>query len=182
MANKTRLPKGYSSSRASSDLSRMKFIDMQRACIIRGMEFDELVNSSVYNLQSWFRKNYIKDIDTSRLDAFDKWREDYLKSKGDTDTFIRLGFIDEKDVETGEVISTKRPRGIRKNKKSRRERDKVTGLFSGTKKSITFQCQREGKTIEETLSFIKEKFPDAKEKSISIWYLKSRRLAKAGQV
>jgi hypothetical protein len=172
---KARLTKRFLPTNVDKTLSQMKFIDLQRACIIRGIEFEVLVEKTVFQLQSWLGKNYTNKVKTERLDDFDRWREGLLKAAGKHDEpFVRLGFIGEVDKETGEVLSIKKPRKIKKGKR-KRERNEELNIFTGTKKELTFICQKEGKTMDETKALVMEKYPDAKEKSIQIWYKKSAR-------
>ena len=96
--------------------------------------------------------------------------------KGD-EPFIRLGFIGEVDPDTGETISFKRPRKIKKDK-VRRERNEAN-LLTGTKKSLTFECFKNGISIEDTVEKVTDKFPEAVEKSIRIWYKKFARAGKS---
>ena len=41
---------------------------------------------------------------------------------------------------------------------------------------MTFELQQQGKTKVEVIEIIKEEYPDASEKSIGIWFNKSRKL------
>ena len=84
---------------------------------------------------------------------------------------LRLSYVGDKseDFKALEVIP----------KKDRPKKEKVVkekteqGIYSGTKKALTYQCQKEGKTVEETITIVKETFEDASDKSIKIWYRKA---------
>ena len=166
----------YFGSRAERALAGLKHRDLQRECIIRGMEFEEVVNSSDLQLASWFIKNFERGLNHTLLDTFDAWKSDLLKNRGyEKDhpmqsPILRLGFIGETD-DDGNVISTKKPRmsSLSSVKKKKRDRNKDFNIFSGTKKELTFRLTKEGKDIKEVIKLVKEKFPDAKEKSIKIW-------------
>lgn len=167
-------------SRAQAELQEMKHKDLKRACIVRGLEFEQVVNLSVPSLSNWFVLNYENSQNTILLDEYDAWLMGKLKERGinDGDALfhpnLRLGYHGDFNPETGEPI-IKRPRGIKKLKKPKRERDEVTKLFTGTKKALTYQCQKEGKTLEETYKIVKEQFPEAVEKSMKIWYNRSKK-------
>lgn len=164
------------------ELSKMNHRDVQRACIARGCPFELVVSLDVPGLQGWFTKHRDRTQDLNLLNEFDMWKEQIFKElgykKGDPmfHPNLRLGYIGTKDEE-GNTLTTKKPRGLglAKKTKKKRERDEATGLFAGTKKALTFDCQRKGKTLEETVEIVMEKFPEAQEKSINIWYKKSRK-------
>lgn len=155
--------------------SHMTLKDMKRNCVVRGMDFKEVVESTVPGLQNWLHHNQSNDIDSDLLNQYDDWLEDQLRARGKEDLIypeLRLGFIGERDDE-GNTVKTKRVKGIRKKKK---RREKTTdGIFSGTKKALTFQLQQDGLTMPDTVEKVLETFPDANTKSIKIWYKKSRR-------
>jgi hypothetical protein len=172
----SRARKDWNTTPAEKEARHFKYQDLQRACIVRGIDFTILVNGTHPFLVDWFIRHYNDKFDATRLDAFDKWREEVMLSKGKNEPFIRLGFVGEQDPETGDIISIKKPKKFKKPKKGKRERDTKFNIFTGTKKELTFRCQSEGKTIEETIKTVKAKFPDAVDKSISIWYKKAKKL------
>lgn len=154
---------------------KMRYKDLQRACIVRGMDFDILVQCDIHRLQSWLVKHFEDDVDPVRLDNFDSWREGYMKAQGIDEPFVRLGYVAETDDITGEIIKRKKLRNIKKPKFKRERNTQLGGIFKGTKKELTYQCELQGKTLEDTISIVTEKFPEAVEKSIRIWYKKSKR-------
>lgn len=161
---------------ADKELSLMRYADLQKACLVRGLDFKKMVDSDIGYLSWFFKENFYEKTDNTRLDAFDEWREEIMKKRGKDDPFIRLGFIGEKDEETGEVISIKRQKKFKKPKKNKkREKNEEYGIWKGTKKALTAECYQEGKTLEKTLKIVMGKFPDAKEKSISIWFKRFKR-------
>ena len=172
---KRRVRMNYTPTSINNDLSKMKIIDLQRACIVRGLIFED-IGKGVWDLQQFFIKNYVVEPNLDLLDEFDDWRYKKSKEKGTEDEgFIRLGFIQEKDEDTGEIKKRKRPKYMKKTRK-KRARNKELGIFSGTKKELTFICQKEGLDLKETTAKVIEKFPDAKEKSIRIWFNKAKKL------
>lgn len=161
----------------------LKYKDLKRECIIRGMEFDEVLSGSLPHLTNWLRFNFIVAPKYELLDSFDDYQEklirEAMEAKGqDPDDVIhpslRLGYIAERD-EDGNVIKKKRVRTIFKKKRKKRERTDQ-GIFSGTKKALTFELQKQGLTKEEVIKKVIEQFPDASEKSIGIWFNKSKKL------
>lgn len=174
MVKKRRLPKGFRNTNIGNALADMKYIDLQRACIIRGIDFEDLVEGDSNRLQSWLSKNWLAKKSPSRLDEFDNWRYKTMKALGKEDEpFIRLGFIGKVD-EDGNPIAFKRPPKIRKEKAPKREKTDQ-GLFKGTKKAFTFECSKNGISLPETIILVCGKFPDAQEKSIRIWWKKAKR-------
>ena len=110
----------------------LKYKDLKRECVIRGMEFDQILNGSVLSLHSWLGNHFNDTIHYELLDAFDDYQEDLIKkavnAKGQNPDDIihpalRLGYIAERDDE-GNVIKRKRARTIIKRKKHKRERKK----------------------------------------------------------
>jgi len=161
---------------AQKELGGMNYPTLKRNCIIRGMPFEEAVDATVLKLQGWFIKNYMKPAVTDLLDQYDAWNEKALRARGLDDVFfhpsLRLGYIGTQD-EDGNTLTTKKIRGLKKQKVKRDRTE--TGIFSGTKKAYTYQLQAEGKTKEETITLVKEKFPEAQDKSIGIWYNKAKK-------
>ena len=172
-------------SRSDRSMRDMKLRDLQKACIVRGMPFEEMVAASVPELHSWFDQHYADGQNLLFLNEFDDWREEHLKRTLKPEDLswalhpqLRLGFIGEKDNE-GNVISTKKPRlkGVDKAEKPKRERIEGTKVFSGTKKALTYQLAvqhlKDKKlpelTIPEVVAQVIEAFPEAQEKSIKIW-------------
>ena len=161
---------------AQRDLSGYNFKQLKRACIVRGMDFDDVINSTVLKLQSWFLLNYYNDCDNSLLDKYDDYFEDELRDAGAEDLIhpqLRLGYVGERD-EDGNVTKVKKVRGLKKILKKRKEKNNL-GIFSGTKKALTYDLAIKGKTKEETIKLVCLQFPDAKDKSIGIWYNKAKK-------
>lgn len=157
-------------------IEKLTLPGLRRECLIRGMEFQAVTDASVLNLQSWFLKNFPNPIHTEKLNEYDVWIETELRARGVDECFLdpvfRLGYINEQDAD-GNVTKRKRVSVISSPKK---RREKTTdGLFTGTKKAYTFLLQSQGKTKAETTQLVIETFPDAKEKSISIWFNKSKK-------
>lgn len=145
---------------------------LKRHVVARGMPFNEVVSGDIPRLSNWLRVNAGNKIDTSRLDAFDDWVESQIEDKTMIHPMLRLGYIGEKD-EDDNVITTKKVKGFQKTK-VKRERTE-SGIFSGTKKALTFELVKKGLSKAETIEKVLETFPDAKPKSIGIWYKKAKK-------
>lgn len=172
---------GSNMSRADYDLTRMKFPDLKKACIARGMPFEMASDGSIPRLSSWFVQHYDNGQDLSLLDRYDAWfKAEMIKTgkykEGDPmfHTSLKMGFIATHENETN-----KKPRlgnkGLAKKKKKVRERIEGTKIFSGTKKAMTYQCQKDKMPIADTIKAVMAQFPTAKESSIKIWYKRSQK-------
>lgn len=166
-------------------LGQLTYRGLKRECVIRGMNFDDILNGSIPILTNWLHKNFNEEITYEKLDNFDDHQEKLVKEsmldKGQDSTHffhpsLRLGYIAERD-EDGNVIKRKRVRTVIKRKKKKRERTN-SGIFKGTKKAYTFELQQRGYEKPKVIKMVLEKFPEASEKSIGIWFNKSRKLKK----
>lgn len=165
-------------------LENMNIKDLKRNCIVRGMPFEMVVQSGIPDLESWFIRNGAAPIDHELLDQFDNWVEEYLQKERGIDPngpngallspMLRLGFFGED--EDGNV-KVKRIKGIKKKKKKRKKTE--DGIFAGTKKALTFECVKRGLSKEETIKKVTKEFPEAKDKSIGIWYNSARKRIEA---
>lgn len=157
-------------------LNKLPLPDLKRECLIRGLPFHELGDKSIPDLQGWFLKNFMNPLDHSLLNKYDAWAESYLKARGADPilyaTAFRLGTIGDEGAD-GEV-KKKRATTIIKPIKIKKERTE-DGLFTGTKKAYTFLLQKQGLSKDETIKAVKLKFPEASEKSVSIWFNKAKK-------
>lgn len=167
---------------ADKFIGNLRYRDMKKECVIRGMDFDKVIEGSIPGLTNWLRAHFNNTSQYELLDIFDDYQENlikgFLKEKGKNEDFLihpslRLGYIAEKD-EDGNVIKRKRVKTIVKKKKHKRERTSQ-GIFSGTKKALTYQLQKEGLDKKEVVKKVLEEYPDASIKSIGIWFNKSRK-------
>lgn len=162
--------------RALAELQNMRHRDLQKACIVRGMDFNEVLESSTPGLSNWFITNFDRGQDSTLLNTFDSFVENKLSEKGYTkddaimSPDLRLGFVSNVVDKSG-IPQLKRVIPIDKPI-VKRERDD-SGLFTGTKKSLTFQLAKDGVPLAEAIEKVKEKFPQAVDKSIKIWYKKA---------
>lgn len=158
--------------------------DIQRKAIVLGMPFPDVVLSDVGRLQSYIDKSN-NEPDTSLIDKYDDWLDqqmvklDYSSDDPMRSSKLRLGYVGE-TLESGEQ-RRKRVRGIKKQKEKKppRERDKFN-LYKGTKKSYVFELTQKGYDLERIQRRVLKKFPDAKEKSVKLWYTAAKRQMKDG--
>lgn len=167
---------------ADKYIKGLKFKDLKRECVVRGMPFNDVISGGIPKLTGWLWKNFNENIQHQKLDEFDDWQEqqikDLLESRGEINDSLfhpslRLGYIAEKDEE-GNTLKRKRVKTIVGKKRNKRERT-TNNLFKGTKKAYTFELQQSGLSKEKVVELVKERFPEAIEKSIHIWYNKSRK-------
>jgi hypothetical protein len=154
--------------------SNLTYKDLKKECIQRGMPFIDVLSGDFPRLTHWLLNNLHKTFNSDLLDEFDDFQEKILKENGKTELIhnsLRLGYLGERDDAEPVVKKDK----VIKEKKAPREKTEG-GLFKGTKKAYTFDLQIKGKKLEEVLIKVKRKFPDAVDKSIKIWFNKSRKL------
>lgn len=164
-------------------IGKLKYKDLKRECVIRGMPFDEVIGGDVPKLSVWLGRNFTNTIKYELLDVFDDYQEDLIRKSMEAKDMdpselihpsLRLGYIGERDDE-GNIIKRKRVKTLVKKKRKKRERTE-NGIFKGTKKALTYQLQSNGMSKEEVIKEVIEKFPEASSKSIGIWYNKSKKL------
>ena len=153
------------------DQSNMNYKDLKRNCVARGIPFIE-VPRGVPHLSKWLYENRDNPINTDLLDDYDKWLEPQLPDDSSNHPSLRLGYVGETD-DDGNVTKVKRIKGLKKTKVKRERTDE--GIFAGTKKALTFQLAKEGLDKADVIEQVLEAFPDAKSKSIGIWYKKALR-------
>ena len=164
-------------------INELKYKGLKKECVIRGMDFDGVINGTIPSLSNWLRKHFMDTTRHELLDHFDDYQEKIIKElyekKGEDPnamihSSLRLGYIAERDDE-GKVVRKKRVRTVIKKRKKKRERTD-DGIFKGTKKAFTFELQQQGIDKEKVMDLVIEQFPDANPKSIGIWFNKSRKL------
>lgn len=170
--------------RIDRELAHMKHSDLQRECVLRGLEPKFIVEWDHHKLSNWFYHNYEKGQDVTKLAEYDIWMEQQLSDKGykKGDAVMapcfRLGFSPDikeiKDINTPGVIKQTATvlsmvAAQKDETKPKRSVDESTGVVSGTKKNLTFQLSKKGLSQDEIIRQVLEAFPDAQEKSIKIW-------------
>ena len=143
---------------ADKFINQLKYKDLKRECVIRGMEFDKIIAGDIIKLTNWLRNHFIDTQHHELLDIFDDYQDKLVRKsvedKGQNPDVLlhpslRLGYIAERD-ENGNVTKKKRVRTLMKKKKKKRERTE-DGIFKGTKKAMTFELQQQGKTKIEVI-------------------------------
>lgn len=155
--------------------SDFTYKEIKRHCILRGMEFTKVIGGSVPNLSNWLVKNAVVQENPELLELFDDWVESQLIKDGKeylVHPSLRLGYVGNRSEK--EEVKPKVKLEIKPKIKKLREKDS-SGLYKGTKKSYTFELQRKGKTVQQVIVKVLRKFPEAKEKSIKIWFNRSRK-------
>ena len=157
----------------------MTYKDLKRKAIILGMPFPDACSAGVFDLLHYINVSEEKP-DKSLIDKYDDWVDKQLEnigySKDDPlrNSRLRLGFLGE-EGEDGQRKSKRVP-GIKKprEKKPPRERDEFN-LIKGTKKSYVWSLVAKGYDLERVTRRMKKKFPDANDKSITLWFRTARR-------
>jgi hypothetical protein len=161
--------------RVSVVIKNLRLKDLQRECVIRGMDFWQVPECSVLNLHSWLVKNWDNPIDKKLIFEYDKYMDEELEALGRSDLIhpsLSLGYFENPD--TGE-ITKKRVKEVNPQRKFKKERTSE-GIFTGTKKAYTYELAKKGIPKPEAIDLVIEKYPEANEKSISIWYNKAKKL------
>ena len=157
------------SSEKGSDLT---YRGLKIECIIRGMPFDEVLKADFFRLANYVQNNMLARKDLSLLDEFDDYLDSELRIRNKPELIhqsLRLGYV-KRDEEDNVVKVIK----LKPEKKEPRQKDS-NGLYKGTMKSYTYELQKKGKTIDKVLTKVVRKYPDAKAKSVKIWFNKSRK-------
>jgi hypothetical protein len=176
----------FENGRALRELSNMKHRDLQRACIVRGMPSQDMVESDHHKLVSWFIENYDNTQSEELLINHDGWVEEQLIArgykKGDVllSPALRFSYVGNiEEIEKPKIIKPhnekEKPPNERKEKSTV---DASTGIRTGTKKALTYQLTISGLSIGEVIKGVKNKFPEAEDKSIKIWFKRATNLEK----
>lgn len=114
--------------RALRELSNMRHRDLQKACIIRGLEFQNVVGYDHHKLVGWFQDNFDNGQDLTLLTQFDVWRIEELKKKfGDKienwqlHPSLNFGY-------TGDIDKLDKPKAITKLESVKTEK-KAKGIY-----------------------------------------------------
>lgn len=165
------------------ELARMNYRDLKIACIVRGMEFEDVVEGDHNSLQAFFIKHYHDLPHKDRLERFDNWMDKQLAKKYPADDpfrAFRLSSVLDDTTEEPKVKAKIKKALPKTPKKPRREKNSTFNVFKGTKKEYTMELTHKllkaGKNMEskklqqKLVEAVIKKFPDANEKSIIIWY------------
>lgn len=150
---------------------------LKQEVISRGMEFDKVLSSSIPDLQNWLYNNFKLEKDRNLIVEYDEYIEQLLRDVGSEDMIypsLRLSYVGDKAENFGTL--EKKPKRIKPRGEKVIKEKTEDGIYSGTKKALTYECFNKGISIEETIEKVKEKFSDASEKSIKIWFRKAGKI------
>lgn len=184
--SKTRQPKRirvYTDSyedRFNRIMHNLRHKDLQAECIKRGLSSIEVVSMDHHKLTDWLFKNLDNTQDEQKLIEHDAWVDEQLTQrgikKGDALLNPALKFARPGNIEEMDKPSIIKPEGSnvpKAEKKLKAEISQVTGVRSGTKKALTFDLAFNGVEIGNVIKQVKDKFPEADEKSVRIWFKKA---------
>ena len=162
---------------------KMNYRDLQREAIKRGMPFPDVVESDMYGLISYIEKSIINKVHPNNklIEEYDDWVDDILRTRNiERFPSLRLSYTStEEDILNDRMVKAKKTMPEKKNKEPKEKRPprqkNEMGLITGTKKSLTYELVKKGKSSERIIKKVIKKFPDAKEKSILIWIRKAER-------
>lgn len=150
--------------------SELKYRDIKKMAIERGMPFPEVVSSDFYSLVSFIDSERAQKPNPDLVLQFDLWLEGILKERGAdylVKPSLRLSYVSD-EMREGSKEKPAKEKKV-KEKKPPRERDS-NNLLKGTKKSYTFELAKKGYSLDRIKRRVLKKFPEASEKSIIIWY------------
>jgi hypothetical protein len=168
-------------------VGQLKYIDIQAACIVRGMDFQDMAEADIGGLETYLLHNFDNDSDRALLEEYDIWVDQKLALKYDEDHPLRHYKKFSIWSEEGEVVvNTKKLKkaGVPLKKKVKAKRNSKFNIISGTKKEYThtlcqslyekFHEKYDNKTIVKKFAVqlvvkVTSKFGEANEKSIKIW-------------
>lgn len=170
-------------------LSQMVYRDLKIACIVRGMEFNEVVEADHGILASFFIRNFYESQNPELLEDFDIWMDHQLEKGGidKSDPLRDFKLSSVVDPKTQDVKLKRRKLGagvkLPRKKPKRKEKNTTFNIRKGTKKEYTMELTKklfelgknmQSKKLQKKLTkTVRSKFPDANEKSIMIWYKKA---------
>lgn len=187
MAKKQKNPKQGKSNFIYNRIGKMRVHELQASCIMRGLEFTDVVGWDFGKLASWLIKNYDEDSNRDLLEDFDIWVDEKLAERGyeENDPIRQFRKFSNLDEEQNPQVKTKalKKAGVPKKKRTKKERNTL-GIFKGTKKEYTYELAKSliekygdkytNKEISKKFSSqlfrkVVKKHEDAKEKSVKIW-------------
>lgn len=182
-----KISKGTSEERAQGELENMTLRQLQRECALRGLSTRRVVKWDIPKLSSWFCEHFLDDRNPENLIKHDQVVEKIIRAhdaRQGRETIpqlfhptLRFSYIGE-DGDSGKKPRVPRIKGFKKPVK-KKERS-AQGIFKGTKKALTFELAVGGMSKEDVIKKVIKEFPDAREKSISIWYNKAIKQCKNG--
>lgn len=168
---------------AHKELKNYRRKELQRQCIMMGLEFPNVTEFSQTQLMTWFIQNYHNPRKKELLAEYDHWFIQSIVRKGYTPSgqkgylfhpFCRFTIKwDEEDMLEGskkasKAIKESKPIADKKETK-KREIDQTTGVVKGTKKALTYELAKKGLPVDKIIDKVTKQFPDANAGSIKIW-------------
>lgn len=167
-------------SHVERELKNMTYKDLKKEVVMRGMDFEEVIKGSYFNLASFFQKNYHTPQNPNFLTQFDLWLENTIKKGGKEihpaflAPSLRLSYIAQREDDPSKsVVKVKSP--LPSKPKAPQKEKTEGGIYKGTKKALTYQLQSEGVTKDKVIETVMGQFPDASIKSIGIWFNKAKK-------
>lgn len=164
-----------------TELHEMKYSDLKKACIIRGLSHEIISEGDYSVLSNFFIKYYNKEVDLTLIEKFDQDRDKVLEAIGyeESDPMRKFKLsqiiLQEEDLEK---IEKKKKEKIKKivESKPKREINQETQIVKGTKKDLTYQLAKKDPPLpkDKIIQKVLKEFPDANEKSIGIWISRCR--------
>jgi hypothetical protein len=150
------------------------------------MKSEVMVNANHHSLVSFLYKHFDEPQSISNLAIHDAWVEDqliksnkgYVKGKEFLHPILKLGLSGdiERVPKTELKPETKVPQ-IREKKVVEKHKT-FEGIKMGTKKEMTFSLTEKKIAIADIIKQVKEKFPEAQEKSLKIWHKRALKALK----
>lgn len=157
--------------KAFSYFSDKTYRDLKKEAIELGMSFPDATAAGIQELISYIEPRIGDKKKSGIVEAYDDWADNqlallgYPEGKHIRSPQLRLSYIGELDENRKPVRLERKEKKV----KEKRERDE-NGLYKGTKKSYTYGLAEKGYSLDRVTRRVIKKFPDAKEKSIVIWY------------
>ena len=150
--------------------TELTYKDLKKACVRKGMPFDQVAGADVPTLHNWLHNNRLNDDDNNLINEYDDWVEEELRNIGSEyliSPSLRLGYIGEKSDNETQV---KKPKEKKERVPKQPKEKTAEGIVKGTKKAYTFELANKGRNLEFVIKRVLKRYPDASEKSIKIWY------------
>lgn len=158
--------------RAERDLQDMTYKQLKLACIARGMNPELVYSGDHSSLSTYFILHYDNPVDKTRIGIFEDSVDSILAEKYEATDPIRLFRISHQQNAEGDIKVNKKAlkaAGV-KTKKPKREKDTQFKVYTGTKKHLTYSLADKGLALKEVLEQVLQAFPEANERSVTIWY------------
>lgn len=179
---------GTREDRIFNELQNMTHRDLQKACIIRGMEFMEIIDKGHHTLVGFFFKHYEEELSpagaAARLVEYDMWIDKQLSHLAENDPLrhpsLRFGYIAPiLEGNPNKLIKAKVPKE-EKVKGPARVKNDEWGITTGTKKYMTYELTITDRLpMDKVIEQVKTKFPDAAIDSVKIWHKRALKLIPA---